>query len=154
MTYAVIRVRGSVNVTSEIKDTLNMLRLNRVNHCVILPETKSYLGMLQKVKDYVTWGEIKPETLAKLLIRRGKRVGNNKITDSFIKKNTKYKSVMSFAKAISKGEAKFKDLKDLKATIRLHPPRKGYEGVKRSYKAGGALGYRGADINALIERMV
>ena len=73
MTYAVIRVRGSVNVREDIKDTLKMLRLNRVNHLVFLPENDSYAGMLQKVKDYVTWGEIKPETLAKIIIRRGSR---------------------------------------------------------------------------------
>ncbi|UCE37785.1 MAG: 50S ribosomal protein L30 [Thermoplasmata archaeon] len=154
MTYAVIRVRGSVNVRSEIKDTLKMLRLNRVNHCVILPITKSYSGMLQKVKDYVTWGEITPEILAKMIIRRGKLIGDNKITDNYIKKNSNYKSVMSFAKAVSKGETRYQDIKDIKPVIRLHPPRKGYEGVKKSFKTGGALGYRGEDINILIDRMI
>ncbi len=154
MTYAVIKVRSSVNVRRNIKDTLKMLRLNKVNHCVLLPETKSYAGMLQKVKDYVTWGEIKPETLAKMIIRRGKLLGNNKITDSYIKANTKYSSVLAFAKAVVKGEARYHDLKDIKPVIRFHPPVKGYEGVKRSYRAGGALGYRSENINDLIDRMI
>jgi large subunit ribosomal protein L30 len=154
MAYAVIRVRGSVNVKGDIKDTLKMLRLNRVNHLVLLPKTKSYAGMLQKVKDYVTWGEIKPETLAKIIIRRGKLAGGKKITDSYIKTNTKYSSVLAFAKAVVKGEAKYVDLKGIKPVIRLHPPVKGYEGVKRSFKAGGALGYRSEDINNLIDRMI
>jgi len=154
MTYAVIRVRGSVNVKSEIKDTLKMLRLNRVNHCVLLPKTRSYSGMLQKVKDYVTWGEIKPDTLAKMIIHRGKLIGDEKISDSYVKKNSKYKSVISFAKAVSQEEARYQDLKDIKPVIRLHPPRKGYEGVKKSFKSGGALGYRGEEINELIERMI
>ena len=70
MTYAVIRVRGSVNVRSDIKDTLKMLRLNRVNHCVLVPNTKPYSGMLQKVKDYVTWGEIDDETLKLLMDKK------------------------------------------------------------------------------------
>lgn len=154
MTYAVIRVRGSVNVKSDIKDTLKMLRLNKVNHCVILPKTKGYSGMLQKVKDYVTWGEIRPETLAKMILHRGRLVGDKKISDKYIEASTKYKSVMSFAKAVSQGETKFQDIKDIKPVIRLHPPIKGYEGVKKSYKLGGALGYRGEDINELIERMI
>ena len=81
MTYAVIRVRGIVNVRSEINDTLKMLRLNRVNHCVILPEMKSYAGMLQKAKDYITWGEIMPETLAKMIHSRGRLIGDKKISD-------------------------------------------------------------------------
>lgn len=154
MSYAVVRVRGSVNVKGEIKDSMKMLRLNRANHCVIIPETKTYSGMLQKVKDYVTWGEIKPEILARMIIHRGRLVGDKKITDKYIKANTQFKSVLSFAKAISKGEFKYKDLKDIKPVIRLPPPKKGYEGVKRSYKVGGALGYRGEDINHLLERMI
>lgn len=154
MIYAVIRVRGSVNVKSDIKSTLKMLRLNRINHCVLLPKTESYSGMLQKVKDYVTWGEIAPQTLAKMIIHRGKLIGDKKISDKYIKANTKYKSIMSLAKAIAEGETKYQDLKDIKPVIRLHPPRKGYRGVKKSYKLGGALGYRGEDINKLIDRMI
>ena len=154
MTYAVIRIRGTVNVRTDIKDTLMMLRLNRVNHCVLLPETDSYSGMLQKVKDYVTWGEIAPETLAKMIIHRGRLIGDKKISDKYIKANTEYKSLMSFAKAVASGETRFQDLKEIKPVVRLHPPKKGYEGVKRSYKVGGALGYRGKEINELIERMI
>lgn len=154
MTYAVIRVRGTVNVKPDIKDTLKILRLNRVNHCVLLPKSKSYSGMLQKVKDYVTWGEIMPETLAKMILHRGRLMGDKKISDRYIKANTNYKSIMSFAKAVSQEEAKYQDIKDIKPVIRLHPPRKGYEGVKRSYKSGGALGYRGEDINEIIGRMI
>ena len=39
--------------------------------------------------------------------------------------------------------------------FRLKPPRKGWErgGIIHNYKAGGALGYRGVEINKLIKRM-
>ena len=154
MTFVVVRVRGTVNINSEIKDTMKMLRLNRVNHCVIIPNTKIYLGMLQKVKDYVTWGEIAPEMLAKMLIHRGRLVGDKKISDKYLKSNSDFKSIMSFAKALSSGETRYSDLKDIKPVIRLHPPRQGYEGIKRSFQVGGALGYRGDKINALIDRMI
>ena len=92
MTFAVIRVRGSVNVNTKIKDTLKLLRLNRVNHCVIIPDIKTYSGMLQKVKDYVTWGEVKPETLAKMIIHRGKLVGGVNVSDKYLKENSDFKS--------------------------------------------------------------
>ncbi len=154
MIYAVVRVRGTVNVNTEIADTMKMLRLNRVNHCVFVPNKKSYAGMLQKVKDYVTWGEAKPETMAKMIIRRGRLAGDKKISDKYIKENTDYSSVMAFATALLKEEVQYKDLKGIKPVIRLHPPRKGYEGLKRSYNEGGALGYRGKDINELIDRML
>lgn len=154
MAYAVIRVRGIVNVRSKINDTMMMMRLNRVNHCVILPETKSNLGMLQKAKDYITWGEIKPEIMARMILQRGRLIGDKKISDRYIKANSNYSSIIAFAKAVTKGEIKYSELKDVKPVIRLHPPKKGYEGVKRSYKEGGALGYRGEDINALLVRMI
>ena len=51
-------------------------------------------------------------------------------------------------------DCRLKDVEGVKPVLRLHPPVKGYEGNKRSYVNGGALGYRGRDINALIDRML
>jgi len=42
----------------------------------------------------------------------------------------------------------------VKPIFRLNPPKKGYEGIKRSFVNKGALGYRGKEINKLIERMI
>jgi large subunit ribosomal protein L30 len=154
MVYAVVRVRGNINVRKNIKDTLLMLRLNRVNHCTIIPETNEFKGMLQKVKDYVTWGEIDNDSLNQVLTSRGKLIGDIPITDKYIKTNSNYKSISDFAKVIIEGKAKLSDLKNIKPVIRLHPPRKGYEGIKRPFTNGGALGYRGDKINELIRRMI
>ncbi|MGA3020674.1 MAG: hypothetical protein ABSD68_01865 [Candidatus Micrarchaeales archaeon] len=38
--------------------------------------------------------------------------------------------------------------------LRMHPPRHGYEGIKKDFKSGGALGYRSNGINELIRRMI
>jgi len=45
---------------------------------------------------------------------------------------------------------------ELKRFFRLSPPRQGFErkGVKVSYTKGGALGYRGKEINKLIKKML
>lgn len=153
MTLAIVRIRGIVNVRGDIKDTLRMLRLNRVNHCVILPETPAYKGMLRKAKDYITWGEIKVDILTKMLFHHG-YAKDQKLKDAYIKKNTKYKSLWSYAKAVCEGKERFARLEGANPVLRLHPPIKGYEGIKRSYKDGGALGYRGADINKLLDRMI
>ena len=67
MTYAVIRIRSTINARKEIVDTLKMLHLHHINNCTILPKNKSYKGMLQTIKDYVTWGEIDKATLIRLL---------------------------------------------------------------------------------------
>lgn len=69
MAYAVVRVRGSVGVRGDIADTMKMLRLHRVNHCVIIPDTEHYTGMIKKVKDYVTYGEIDKDTLVALILK-------------------------------------------------------------------------------------
>ena len=55
---AAIRVRGRTGIKKDIADTLDMLRLTRINHAVLIEENPSYKGMLQKAKDYITWGEV------------------------------------------------------------------------------------------------
>jgi len=70
MMYAVLRIRGSVNTSPQLKATMKMLRLERVNHCVLIPKNESYDGMLKKAKDYITWGEINQVTLEKLIAKR------------------------------------------------------------------------------------
>ncbi len=154
MAYAVVRIRGSVNVKSDIKDTMKILGITRANHCVVIPETESYKGMLQKVKDYVTWGEIDDSAMARLLYLRGKVVGGEPISERFVGENTEYESIEELAKALTKDKVKLSNIKGLKPVFRLHPPIGGYRTVKRAYKVGGSLGYRGKDINVLLEKMI
>lgn len=151
--FAVIRIRGSVGVPKEVEDTLRMLRLVRKHHCVIIDDRPSYLGMLQKVKDYVTWGEIDADTLALLLERRGRLIGNRKLTNDHVRK-LGYDNIRVFAEAVIKGKASLTEIPSLKPVFRLAPPSGGFRGsIKKPYKAGGELGYRGFAINELIRRM-
>ena len=154
MIFAIIRVRGIVNVNPDIKRTLKLLRLTKVNHCTLLEENKVYKGMLQKVKDYTTWGEIDKEILPKLMESRGMIVGDKQITEEYIKSATSYNTFEKLSQAILDNKFKYKDIPDVKPLFRLSPPKKGYEGIKRSFKNGGALGYRGKEINKLIGRMI
>jgi len=154
MVYAVIRVRGTIHVNPKIRRTLELLRLHRVNHCVLVEENRVYKGMLQVAKDYVTWGEINKETLVELLRKRGRLIGDKPLTDEYLRESTNYKDMGSLADAILSGEMRYKELPNIKPVFRLHPPRKGYEGIKRSYQNKGALGYRGEAINKLLERMI
>ncbi len=155
MTFAVIRVRGHINVNVDIEYTMKLLRLNKVNHCVVIPDTTYYRGMLQKAKDYLTWGEIGPEVLENLVAKHGKLVGEKPLTDAYLKSNTKFKSVKDLAKAIHDEKVDYKDVPDVKPLFRLPPPTHGgYEGIKRSYQAGGALGNREQEIDSLLRRMI
>ncbi|AIZ56816.1 50S ribosomal protein L30P [Candidatus Methanoplasma termitum] len=154
MAYAVVRVRGQPDVNKDIKYTMGLMGLNRVNHCVIVPENPSTKGMLQVVKDYCTWGEIEEETLVAMIKTRGKLTGDKDITDDYLKENTSFGSVEELAKAMIENDYKMRDVEDAKPVFRLHPPIKGYEGNKRPFRNGGALGYRGKEINDLINRML
>ena len=68
--FAVIRIRGINKVREVVEDTLKKLNLQKKNHCVVVSKNRSYTGMIQKVKDYVTWGEIDGETYKALLDKR------------------------------------------------------------------------------------
>lgn len=152
---AIIRIRGDVGIRRSIRDTLKMFRLFRVNHVTIVDNRPSYLGMLKKSKDYITWGQITTETLTKLLRTRGQLIGNVNLTDEYIKKFTSFKTIEEFASAIMNFKAELGDLPHLKPIFRLHPPKKGFKrGKKRPFHDKGELGHRGGEINNLIERMI
>ena len=67
---AAIRIRGERGVEKRIKDTLTMLNLHKKHFCVIIPNTPEKTGMLQKAKDYITWGEISNEVAAEVKAKR------------------------------------------------------------------------------------
>jgi large subunit ribosomal protein L30 len=151
--YALVRVRGNVNVRGSIDDTLKMLRLHRVNHCVLLSDSPQNMGMMQKVKDYVAYGIISPDTLTEMLNNRGMLQGGEKLTNEYIVENTKFASIEAFSQAVCDGSATLKDVPKLKPVFRLHPPRKGHAGIKRTVQQGGVLGNHGEDINQLLKKM-
>lgn len=140
---AVIRVRGLVGINRDIEDTLRMLRLDRVNHCVIVPKNPNFEGMAKKAAYFVTWGEINQETLEKLIAKRGRFAGDKRISDE--------NYVKELAQLMLSGKAA-KDT-GIKPVFRLSPPSKGYKHTKVLFPRG-ALGYRGEKINELLKRMI
>lgn len=122
---AAVLIRSLINNSPDVKKTLELLKLEKRLACVVLKNTPQNRGMLNKVKDQVAYGEIDDATFETLQKKRGKTV-----------------------------------LKDGKETMsnrfNLHPPVGGFErkGIKQDYVSGGALGYRGGAMKALLERMV
>ena len=151
--YVIIRLKGSVNTRPEIKDTLKLLRLNQINHCVVVEDNPVYKGMIQIVKDYVAFGKIDAATLTLILENRGRLEGGDRLTDEYVARNSSFKTIAEFAGAIAGGKAKLGDMPGLKPVFRMHPPRKGHKGLKRTYQQGGALGNYGEEISALVEQM-
>jgi len=153
--FAIVRMRGTVNVSPDIRFALALLRLHRVNHCTLLEENAYTRGMLAKVKDYVAWGPITEEMLATLLKTRGRLSGGHRLTDEYVRTQTPFGSVQELARAMVAGSVTLKSLEQfrIKPLLRLHPPRKGLRGKKRSYQQGGDLGYHGEQINEMLYKM-
>ncbi len=138
---AVVRVRGLIGVRHDIERTLKKLRLYKKNYCVVVQKSPSYLGMIKKVKDYVTWGGIDDGTYNALIEKRMEEY-KGRVSDS--------KGKINYNKFIDVNGKKIKKI------FRLNSPKKGYgrKGIKVSFKVGGALGYREDKISDLIERML
>lgn len=150
---AVIRIRSSIGLRRDVENTLKMLRLNTINSCVLVPETEDYKGMVEKCKDACTWGEISKETLAAMLKKRLRLWGDNRVDEKILKEVTKFDSFEKFVDELFVGKTKLKDFEKIKPVFRLTPPSKGFRSVKEHYPTGD-LGYRGKEINELIERMI
>tara|TARA_Y100000034_G_scaffold41527_1_gene51079 strand:+ start:262 stop:612 length:351 start_codon:yes stop_codon:yes gene_type:complete len=68
---AVIRIRGMINVNQKASRTLELLKLNKKHACAIVNDTPSLRGMMNIVKDFVTWGEISEDTIKLLNDKKG-----------------------------------------------------------------------------------
>jgi large subunit ribosomal protein L30 len=151
--FAVVKVRGTISAHREARETLELLRLVRTNHAVLIDNRPSFMGMLYRVQNYVTWGEISKETVALMIQKRGRLAGGKKLTPEAMEK-LGYKSIDALAEAIANCKAEYQKLPNVQPLFKLHPPKKGYKGkTKKSYATGGEAGYRGEAINDLIKRM-
>ncbi|MBS3781722.1 MAG: 50S ribosomal protein L30 [Candidatus Thermoplasmatota archaeon] len=152
MAYAVVRLKSSRDKKPKMKDTLKMLRLNSVNHCTVIPKRPAYKGMLNKVKDMVTWGEIDIDTMVDLL--KNKSEMEESELEKKISEKTSYDDLEQLADAVTSDEITVDEIDGLDRVFRLDPPFGGYRSTKKPYNMGGALGYRGSEINPLIQNML
>ena len=137
---AVVLVRSWCGANPDAVKTMDLLRLRRKNFCVVVKGIPAMMGMIWKVKDFVTFGEISAETYDLLVSKRGEDY-NAPLQDS----KGKIKSIVTEYKG-----------RKLKPYFRLNPPRKGFgrKGIKVPFGVGGALGYRGDKMNDLVMRML
>jgi large subunit ribosomal protein L30 len=150
-----VRLRGVPASQPDIEDTLTSLRLLKKHHASLYYEEPQLSGMLKKAKDFLTWGEAKPDTIRSMLEKKAELRKGKRLTTQFAKE-LGYSSIDELARAISKGDLPLDKFwkSGVKPVFRLHPPTGGFKGTIRvSYRGGGELGYRGDDINGLVLRM-
>ena len=145
---AVILIRGKVNMNYSLKKTLEYLRLHKKHSCSVIDDTPENRGMIQKVKDYTTFGYVDSDLFKKMLEKRGETYSKKKKFDcEKISKNY-------FGKKIKLRE--FKEEYGVKPFFRLAPPKGGFEkkGIKMPFAKRGALGQREDKIEELIKKML
>ncbi|MEK6934473.1 MAG: 50S ribosomal protein L30 [Nanoarchaeota archaeon] len=152
---AIIRIAGKSGLRKGAKDTFNMLRLYKKHNCVIVENNPSTIGMIKKLNNYTTWGELNKDILKLLLEKRGKLARKKSLTEEYVKEKLKI-SLEEFSNQVFEFKKELKDLPGLKLFFKLLPPKGGFEkeGIKEQFSKGGVLGYRKDKINDLIKRMV
>lgn len=151
---AVVQLRGEVNQSGAVRDTLGMLNLHRVNHATFVPDQDTYSGMITKVNDWIAYGEPSVSVVETLIERRAEPAeGSESIDDEWVEAHTDYDDVASLADALVAEETTLRE-QGLSPTLRLHPPRGGHDGVKHPTKEGGQLGkHTSEEIDDLLRKM-
>ncbi|ELK55463.1 MULTISPECIES: 50S ribosomal protein L30 [Haloferax] len=151
---AIVQLRGEVNIAQDVRDTLTMLNIHRVNHATFVPETDAYRGMISKVNDFVAHGEPSVDVVETLISTRAEpEEGDGDITDEWVSENTDYDDVAALAQAIVDEETTLRE-QGVSPVLRLHPPRGGHRGQKHVTKEGGQLGKHSTEqIDELLEDM-
>ncbi len=138
----------------QARETLTMLHLPRNNYAALIDDRPEFQGMLKTARDYVTYGKPSKETVALMIKKKGRLVGDKELTDDYAQKSG-FKSLDDLIEAIYTGRAEYWKLKIIQPVFRLHPPSKGFKGkIKRHYGAGGELGDRKEKIDELLKRML
>ncbi len=151
---AVLRLRGNVNIARELEYAFTLLHLPRKNHVTLLGNSPSNLGMLRKIKDYATWGEVSPTVIIQLLHQRGRLTGNQPVTDEVVEARLGYASIADLGTALHDLQVDLRRLSGFKPVFRLHPPTGGFRGSITKPYPKGELGYRGEAINDLLVKMM
>ena len=138
--YLVVRIKGQADVPYWAKTTLNLFKLEKKFRATIIPAKENTLGMLNKVKHYVSWQEVDSALAKELLDKKARVSGYKKITDADIKK-IGFNSVDELAASLAEGKTSMTKLKPMKPWFALSPPRHGFKrSTKKMYGEKGILG--------------
>jgi large subunit ribosomal protein L30 len=139
MAYLVVRIKGTVNIPSWAKTTLDNLNLDRRFRATIVPESEESLGMLRKVKEVVAWTKADAATIKQLLEKKGRKVGYKPITQEDLPKE--YKNIDELAAAIADNKVSISKIEGFKPWFALSPPKGGFKRkTKQQYSQAGVLG--------------
>ena len=151
--YLVVRIKGQADVPHWATTTMTLLKLDKKYRATILPAKDNTLGMLNKVKHYISWIELDTDLAKELLDKKARKSGYQKITPEDLKE-LGFNTVEDLAKALSDGTATLSKLKPLKPWFALSPPRQGFKrSTKKLYGQKGVLGSN-KELGTIVRRMI
>lgn len=152
-TLLVVNMRGTINISSRVKQTLNEFHLTGRFRSALIPDNAVNQGMLRVVKDRVSWCKIGQEDIAKLLQSRAKKEGSRNLTsDDF--RQLGYPDIMELAKAIEEGKISLQESSSIRPFFTLNSPKGGFKrSIRRLYAQGGILG-ENPDLPKLVRSML
>ncbi len=151
--YLVVRIKGQVDVPYWASTTMELLRLDKKYRATILQAQVNTLGMLDKIKHYVSWQEADIEITKHLLDKKGRKSGYRKIESQDLK-DMGFADLDEMASSIAEGKISMSKIKELKPWFALAPPRKGFKrSTKRLYTQKGILGPN-KELAELVRRMI
>jgi len=173
MVYLVVRMKGTVNVPYWARITLESLHLNKRFRATLIPENAQTLGMLRKIKEFVSWSNVDDIFVREFIEKRGRLsaakllTATNSVTatssdngDGPINNtNTENKESQSIdlskiVSTISQNELYLSKISGIKPWFALNPPKGGFKRKsKRSYSQNGILG-ENKELISIVKRMM
>ena len=151
--YLVVRIKGQADCPYWATTTMTLLKLDKKYRATILPAKENTLGMLNKVKHYVSWIELDAALAKELIDKKARKSGYQKITAEDLKE-LGFASSDELASALSEGKATLSKLKPLKPWFALAPPRYGFKrSTKKLYGQKGVLG-QNKELGNLVRNMM
>ena len=151
--YLVVRIKGQADCPYWATTTMTLLKLDKKYRATILPAKDNTLGMLNKVKHYVTWIKLDASLAKELIDKKARKDGYQKITATDLKE-LGFASTEALGSALAEGKATLSKLKPLKPWFALAPPRHGFKrSTKKLYGQKGVLG-QNEDLGTLVRNMM
>ena len=151
--YLVVRISGQADVPYWAVYTMSILKLERKYRATILPAKENTLGMLNKIKHYVSWTKLEPDLAQEILEKKARKSGYHRLSQEDIVK-LGFEDIPQMAEDLSSGKAVLSKLKPLKPWFALAPPRHGFKkSTKRLAGQKGILG-NNKDLGEIVRRMM
>jgi large subunit ribosomal protein L30 len=149
----VVNLRGTVNTPHGVKKTLESLNIETRFRATIIPDEPSFRGMLQKAKDHVAWCDADKTLIKMILEKRGRLEGWRPLLPEDVRA-LGFESLDKLAESLAASQINLKDLKRVKPSFALSPPKGGFRrSTRRNHNQGGVLGAN-PDLPKIIERMI